>query len=115
MKHRYKIEGMTCNSCVAKVNDALSAVAGVKQLWISLEKGEASIEMEHPVPIETLREALPAKYSIAENTEKNVLTTTVSEPGEENTLQQLFPLFLIFGYIVITAIFLNVNQERSIS
>lgn len=40
------IEGMHCQHCVAAVNDALAAVAGVTSVKVSLEKNNAVVEGE---------------------------------------------------------------------
>ncbi len=40
------IEGMTCQGCVQSVTDALSAVAGVRDVSVSLDAKQATIEME---------------------------------------------------------------------
>lgn len=38
------IEGMTCGHCTAAVEKALKAVAGVEEVSVILEPGEATIE-----------------------------------------------------------------------
>ena len=67
MKHTYHIHGMTCNGCRIHVEETLSKVAGVKKATVDLEEGEAVIEMESHIPIETFQEALQkdgSQYSI---------------------------------------------------
>src|SRR5690606_30299684 len=54
----YGIQGMSCQGCRSHVESALSKVAGVKQVTVDLEKGEANITMESPIPLETFQEAL---------------------------------------------------------
>lgn len=109
MTHTYTITGMTCNGCRTSVEDTLNAINGVSKASVYLEKEQAEITMKHPIAIETLQKALPAKYTIFETasatshgTEReatNVFeTTSVSE--EKTKLQQLKPLFLIFGYLL---------------
>ena len=39
-----KIEGMTCGHCVARVEKALAAVAGVSDVSVGLESGSAIVE-----------------------------------------------------------------------
>lgn len=39
-----KIMGMTCGHCVKAVEEALSDVAGVKNVKVSLEEGKAEVE-----------------------------------------------------------------------
>ena len=39
-----KINGMSCQHCVASVTKALEAINGVRDVSVDLEKGEASYE-----------------------------------------------------------------------
>jgi len=60
-----KIKGMSCRHCVMAVTKALSAVDGVKDVRVDLEKGEASFEEERPVDMETVRQKIvKAGYEI---------------------------------------------------
>jgi len=58
MKHSYHIHGMTCNGCRLQVERILQEVDGVSSVFIDLEKAEAQIEMNSPIPIEKFQEAL---------------------------------------------------------
>lgn len=61
------IEGMTCASCVARVEKALAAVPGVKEANVNLATESASVRADPPVPYESLRGAIEkAGYSVAE-------------------------------------------------
>jgi len=51
-----KISGMRCQHCVKATRQALEALAGVSNVSIDLDKGEASFEGE--VPLETVKEAI---------------------------------------------------------
>ncbi|AUP78756.1 heavy-metal-associated domain-containing protein [Flavivirga eckloniae] len=103
MKHTYTITGMTCNGCRTSVEDKLNAINGVLNASVDLEKAEAHIEMASHISISEFQKALPDKYSISEN---NI--STPSEVKEKKSeLKQLFPLFLIFGYITVAAVLLN--------
>ena len=58
---------MTCHGCRNHVEETLSKVKGVAKVNVDLEKEEAIIEMESPMPIETFQEALKndgGSYSI---------------------------------------------------
>lgn len=58
---------MSCNGCHSHVKETLSKVAGVKNVGVNLEKGEATIEMESHIPMETFQDAMQkdgSKYSI---------------------------------------------------
>ena len=67
MTHKYTVHGMTCNGCRSHVEHTLSKVQGVRAASVNLEKAEAAIEMEDPIPIDTFQEALKkdgGQYSI---------------------------------------------------
>ena len=49
MQKVLKIEGMMCMHCVAHVKEALEGVKGVKSVEVSLDKGEAVIELNKEV------------------------------------------------------------------
>ena len=58
MTHTYNISGMTCGGCQGKVQALLSKVAGIKNIRINLQKGEASIDMDKHIATEDLKAAL---------------------------------------------------------
>jgi len=53
-----KIEGMSCQHCVMAVTKALMKVEGLKDVRVSLERGEATFEEEKPVLPGLIREAV---------------------------------------------------------
>ena len=53
-----KIKGMSCQHCVASVTKALSAIADISDVKVSLEKGEATFTENSPVSKETIRNAI---------------------------------------------------------
>ena len=53
-----KVKGMSCMHCVASVTKALSGIAGVTDVQVSLEKGEATFIEETPVPRQTIKDAI---------------------------------------------------------
>ncbi|MEM5563911.1 MauE/DoxX family redox-associated membrane protein [Psychroserpens sp. AS72] len=111
MKHTYKIEGMTCNNCKASVEKKLNALNHVTKVSVNLEKGEAEIIMDKHIDTETLKSALPEKYTLSEKQERNVFasSTMSAMPMEEekSKLQQLKPLLLIIFYIASASVLLH--------
>jgi len=103
MTHTYHITGMTCSGCVASVTEKLLAVDGVEKANVDLAKSRAEVTMSQHVQIESLRSALPQKYSITEQ-QKQTETQGVPSQGK---LQQLRPLFLILLYITIASLLLH--------
>lgn len=53
-----KIKGMSCGHCAAAVTKALSAIEGVRNVDVNLEKGEARFEETSPVPADTIKEEI---------------------------------------------------------
>ena len=98
---------MTCNNCKASVEESLSALKNVEAVTVNLEAKTAKIKMTSHIEVEALQDALQNKYKISEAEEQNVFSTTPENKTEKSELRQLFPLFLIFGYITIASILLN--------
>lgn len=109
MIHTYTVAGMTCNNCKASVENALQGLEYIKDVQVNLESSEVTIEMTMRVAVSKLQEALPEKYSISEKPKTNVFKTLGSSQSETSDIKQLFPLFLIFGYITIAVFLLNYN------
>ena len=104
MQQTYSIVGMTCQGCVASVQEKLSNVDGVLEVKVDLEKEEAILEMPNPIPLTEIQSILPTKYVITEKGNIDSLQT-ISE--EKSKWGQLSPLFLIFTYLFASAFLLN--------
>lgn len=108
MTHTYKVTGMTCQHCKSSVEESLKAIDNIKSVDVSLEQELAEIDMETHVSIEELQDALSSKYSISKQSDfEHKSDETIQE---QSKVQQLFPLFLIFGYITASSILLNHND-----
>ena len=67
MKKILTVEGMSCMHCSARVEKALSAVAGVSSAKVDLEKKTATVELAADVANETLIAAVEdAGYDVTE-------------------------------------------------
>ncbi len=67
MEHRYKVSGMSCGSCEAKVKTALETLPQVSSASVSKDQSMATIQMEAHVPTADLQKALTEvdpKYGI---------------------------------------------------
>lgn len=93
MKHTYKITGMTCENCEAKVKGSLLTVPHITSADVSREKETVTIEMEQHVPLSTLQSALDKKYTIS----------AISHHENAEQLKSWFstykPILLIFMYV----------------
>ncbi|MEX0290942.1 MAG: heavy-metal-associated domain-containing protein [Flavobacteriaceae bacterium] len=112
MKHIYKIDGMTCEGCVATVTERLMALPGVGQVDVNLERAEANISMSSHIPLSSFKAALGGKYSISEAS-SDAPPATLESTEQKSKWQQLRPLFLIFFYIISASILLNFREWNS--
>lgn len=93
MIHTYKLTGMTCGGCEAKVKSSLLTVPDITSVEVSKEKQTATIGMEKHISLATLQKALSEKYSIS--------ALEHNEPIEQakGWLETYRPVLLIFLYI----------------
>ncbi|SDR96507.1 Heavy-metal-associated domain-containing protein [Formosa sp. Hel1_31_208] len=113
MTHKYIVAGMTCSGCKASIENQLNAMDDVIEASVNLEKSEASITTSKHISIERFQQALPEKYTITEQKEKTVFTSSPSDLKKVSSdLKQLFPLFLIFLFITGASILLNYNPSN---
>jgi P-type Cu+ transporter len=64
---RFPVTGMTCASCVARVEKALGAVAGVKEASVNFATEQASVSARADVSLATLQRAVEkAGYAVGE-------------------------------------------------
>ncbi len=101
MTHTYKVSGMTCTGCQAKVQSLLSKVNSVSNVAIDLAKGEATIQMDKHIATSALQEALKdyPKYKLSEIAVQH--SPVFSEESEEakTWLATYKPILLIFAFI----------------
>ncbi len=110
MTHTYNIKGMTCGGCKASVEKYLGQVDNVTEVVANVEKAEAEVTMSSHIPTDTLKKALPEKYTLSEKENKNVFQMTsqsMDATEQKSKLQQLQPLLLILFYIAIASVLLH--------
>ena len=62
-----KIKGMSCQHCVMAVTRALSAIDGVKDVHVDLNKGMATYQEDKPVHSDAVRAAIRKEgYDVVE-------------------------------------------------
>jgi copper chaperone CopZ len=97
MTHTYKIEGMTCTGCVARVKEQLLKLPAVLSAEVKLDPGEASISMSRHIPLATLKEAVgrAGHYQIEGTQDAHA----VKESSSQSWLQTYKPLLIVFAFI----------------
>ena len=101
MTHTYKVSGMTCTGCQAKVQSLLTKVKSVSNVEIDLAKGEATIQMDKHIATSALQDALKdyPKYKLSEIAVQH--SPVFSEESEEakTWVATYKPILLIFAFI----------------
>jgi Cu+-exporting ATPase len=65
MKKIIKIEGMSCEHCVKRVENALKEIDGIKEVQVILEENKAIIDFEGQIEDKTLIDAIDdAGYTV---------------------------------------------------
>lgn len=102
MTHTYKVSGMTCTGCQAKVQSLLSKVDAVSDVNIDLAKGEATIKMDKHIATSVLQEALRdyPKYQLAENSLQHLPVNTEEVEETRTWLATYKPILIIFAFII---------------
>ena len=99
----YHIEGMTCMGCVKGVEQKLMSLDEIQSAAVDLKSGEAKITASSvTLSLEVLQETLGSKYKIS----SPKMYREVSS-GTPSKWIQLKPLFLIFGYLLVTSVLLH--------
>ena len=105
MTHTYKVTGMTCGGCEAKVKSSLLMLPNVTEVEVSKEKQSAIISMDKHIPLTTIQNALDQKYSITE------MEHTKPVEQAKSWLSTYKPILLIFGYITAISIIAAIQQK----
>ena len=111
MTQTYHIQGMTCNGCKDSVTRAFQSLEGVHQVHVDLEKGTALLTTASVFQTKLLKEVLPSKFTLIEDNTQRVKQNNVfardKKAPQGSKLEQLKPLFLIFGFLLLISGALN--------
>ena len=97
MIQTYKIEGMTCDGCVAKVKSALEEISHIQETKVQLEFPQVEIKTTKLLNLKTLQNAI-GKYKISAI--KPSSNTSIELDLPKKTIATYRPLILIIGFII---------------
>ena len=104
-KHRvvtvqnYKIEGMTCSSCVEKITQKLKIIPNVSFVEINLKEKKAKITADRHIQIEEVRNAIVDMPNYTVDLYDDV--PAVNKLSEQKSFYQTYkPLITLFAYIL---------------
>ncbi|MFM9943990.1 MAG: heavy-metal-associated domain-containing protein [Bacteroidia bacterium] len=96
MTHTYKVTGMTCSTCEAKVKGYLLGLSNITSVDVSKDTNSATLSMDKHIPLNILQEAIGgqnSKYQISVENHNEAIEQTRS------WLETYKPILLIFFYI----------------
>jgi len=100
-KSIFPVGGMTCASCVARVEGALSSVPGVISANVNLASEKATVEYIEGTEIASLRRAVKeAGYELGSEAE-TLEDVTVAARREIRTMRNRFVLAIILGALIL--------------
>lgn len=105
MTHTYKLTGMTCGGCEAKVKSGLLMLPHVTAADVSKEKQTVTISMDKHITLSAFQNALDKKFTIT------AIGHNETAEQAKSWLTTYKPLLLIFGYITTIAIIAAVQQH----
>ena len=104
MRQNVKISGMTCKSCVSSVRDKLISLDEVQDVKIDLALGNVVMEVSKKLTLEKLTTVLLPKYIPLLETNPVKTHPNLEAPSK---LKQLFPLLLIFIYLILGSLLIQ--------
>jgi Cu+-exporting ATPase len=99
-KSIFPVSGMTCASCVARVESALSAVPGVISVSVNLASEKATVEYGEDVRVADLQKAVhEAGYELGPEAETLEDVTTASQ-RDLRTVRNHFTVAIVLGLLI---------------
>ena len=106
MTHNYRITGMTCSGCEAKVKSSLLMLPDITGVEVSKEEQSATITMDKHVPLSVLQNALDEKYTI------NASEHNERAEQSKDWFATYKPVLLIFLYITGITLAIQFTNEH---
>jgi Cu+-exporting ATPase len=105
-KSIFPVRGMTCASCVARVEEALRGVPGVVSVAVNLASEKATVEYLDSVTVADLRRAVKdAGYELGEEAE-TLEDVTVAARRETRGVRDRFIVAIVLAAVIMTLSFL---------
>jgi len=105
MTHTYKVTGMTCGGCEAKVKSSLLMLPNVTEVDVSKEKETATITMDKHIALSTFQNALDKKYSIT------AMEHNETAEQAKSWFATYKPILLIFSYVTVVSLIAGLQNN----
>lgn len=97
---------MTCSSCETKVKSAMQMIENVTEVVVTKADNSATITMNKHIPLSDLQQALDPKYTIS------AIQFNETEELAKSWFETYKPILLIFFYISLVVVLVQINSER---
>lgn len=113
MTHTYNISGMTCGSCVARVKSELLKIGDITDADVQLANPQATISMSRHISTTQLQDAVAraGRFTITDD-HVNMHSATVNDADAADKNASYYPIYLIFGYITVATLLVQVMSGR---
>jgi len=101
----FKIKGIKCEKCINEIYSDLKQNEELNNIEINFSENQLKLSSTKKLNEKKIQSYLKSKYKVTEITKEENLNKTSFKK-----LKQLFPLFLILIYILISSILLNYNN-----
>ena len=105
MHHHLYLEGLTCMGCVKSVRESLSQIKGLEIDQLDLSTGRLDFQLSEETDFDQVIEHIPSKYRVLNQSKSKTdqggadLADLATSDKAVSKWRQLFPLFLIFGFL----------------
>ncbi|MBX9734880.1 MAG: heavy-metal-associated domain-containing protein [Chitinophagaceae bacterium] len=106
MTHKYKVTGITCSGCEAKVKSSLLMLPNITNVDVSKEQQTVAITMDKHIALSVLQNALDKKYTISTNNHSEAVEQT------KNWFNTYKPILIIFMYIFTISIIVGAQHSK---
>lgn len=107
LKHEYRIQGMTCESCVKTITERLLALPEVTSVNTSLAKKTTEITAGRNIDLSEVKKALAdlPKYTVSN------LATTIVE-NKKSWFETYKPLLIVFVFIILVSSAYQISLDQ---
>lgn len=100
----FKINGMTCASCVEKVTKHISEITGVASARVDLKEQKVDIDSAEPVSLLQVRMALSDLPKYSADYYDDVSLSEALPAEEKSSFQTYKPLIVVFTFVILVSL-----------
>jgi len=112
MKYNLPVEGMTCASCVARVEKALNKIDGIDNVAVNFANEKVTFEINENVNLETAKQAVEKYgYKLDTNIQQSENLDKNNEELKDNYYEKLKKDFLFSALLTLPIFLVSMTRE----